>query len=510
MGLAGGGLAGRGTAARAREAALAGVAALGRERRIATLLERLAEVALDVTSAERVFVVELGPEGPVVRARAGSARTEPGSRPSRVLVARALREGTVVRTDALLEHDASTSVHALALRSVVAVRLPSGIGTRPPFAVLADDRLRAEAFDAETVDALRTVADVAGPLLSALVEARRARRGEREAERHTRSLEAESLRQREALRSLGAGDAFASFVHASPRTARLVSDARRLAGASLSILLVGPSGVGKDLLARGIHHASDRRDHPFVAEAGAALSGTLLESTLFGHVRGAFTGADRSRKGLFELADGGTLFLDGLEDVPLDVQAKLLRVLVEGRVRPLGSDRARAVDVRVLCAVRRPPETLLAEGTLREDLYYRLAGATLVLPPLAERPEDLDAIAARVLGRTSPPARLSVSARHALHAHRWPGNVRELEHTLARAALAAAGELILPEHLDLPRAPAETPHDLHARRGALTRELVLAALARHGGNRTHAARALGISRFGLQKILRRLGDQPAK
>jgi transcriptional regulator with GAF, ATPase, and Fis domain len=502
--------------ARARDAALDGVAVLAREVRLPALLERLAEVALDVCAAERAFVVEWRADGPRIRARAGAARSDPSARPSSALVARAIRESTVVSTDAVLEHDASSSVHALALRSVIAVRLAAGLGSHAPLILVADDRLRSDAFGPTIVEALRTVADVAGPLAAALAEARRARRGEREATRREESLAEEAQRQRETLRSLGAGDdPFADFVHVSPSSSRLVDEARHLAGSSLSLLLVGESGSGKDLLARAIHRASERRHEPFVAETGASLSGPLVESMLFGHARGAFTGADRARKGLFELAHRGTLFLDGVEDLSLEVQAKLLRALVERRIRPLGGDRAREVDVRVLAAMRRAPEEALAAGILREDLHYRLAGAILRVPPLRERPEDLDAIIERRLAREGLRARLSPAARAALHAHGWPGNVRELEHELARARLVASGPTIQVADLTIPTAgpalelaatAATDAATLHARRGELTRELVQAALASHGGNRTHAARALGISRFGLQKILRRLGE----
>jgi transcriptional regulator with PAS, ATPase and Fis domain len=377
--------------------------------------------------------------------------------------------------------------------------------------LVVDDPLRAGAFDAGVVSGMRALTDVAGPLLAARAEARRARRRERRAERREAALEADARRQRtsdEAERS----DPFASFVHAEPSTARLVEEARHLAASELPLLLVGESGVGKDLLARAIHRASPRRHEPFVAERGGGLVGSLSDATLFGHVRGAFTGAESARKGLFELADGGTLLLDGIEDLPLDVQAKLLRILVEGEVRPLGAGRSRRVDVRVLATTRHPPLDAIARGVLREDFYYRVAGAVLVLPPLRERPRDLDALVHRTLARAGREISLSSRARDAIHARRWPGNVRELEHALVEALLRTTGSVLelgalRPEPAS-PEAAAERPRpSLHEQRGALTRELVLATLEAHRGNRTHAARALGVSRFGLQKMLRRFsGD----
>ncbi|MFO0712334.1 MAG: sigma 54-interacting transcriptional regulator [Sandaracinus sp.] len=475
--------------------------------------ERLADLALEVAAAERAFVVEWTEQGPEVRARAGAARGDPSARPSSSLVARALREGLVVSTDALHESDASSSVHALALRSVLAVELaPRPVGKRPRVLVV-DDPLRAGAFDGSVVRAMRALAEIAAPLIAARRDARRARARERKAERRELSLEAD-VRRREDLVDAPL-DPFASIVHADPATARSIEEARRLASSDLPLLLVGETGVGKDLLARAIHRASPRRHEPFVAERGAALGGPLADATIFGHARGAFTGAEAARKGLFELAHGGTLYLDGIEDLTLETQARLLRILVEGEVRPLGASRARRIDVRIVAAMRTSPAEALAAGTLREDFYYRVAGAVLAVPPLRDRPRDLDALIDHLLARSGRDLRLTTRAREALHARRWPGNVRELEHTLADALVRAEGTVLdlssLAPSAIAPDPPAGAPtHSLHERRGALTRELVLATLEAHGGNRTHAARALGISRFGLQKMLRRLAAHPSE
>jgi transcriptional regulator with PAS, ATPase and Fis domain len=308
------------------------------------------------------------------------------------------------------------------------------------------------------------------------------------------------------MRGLGQGDAFARFVHASESTERLVRDARRLAHSNLSVLITGETGTGKSLLARCIHLESERRHAPFVVEEGGAFTSELLESTLFGHVRGAFTGADRARKGLFELAHGGTLFLDGIDEAPMAVQAKLLRVLVEGVVRPMGSEREKRVDVRILSTLRHPSDERIPTR-LREDLFYRLAGATLAVPPLRTRAEDVSAILRAQLA--APPAsQLSAAAMRALLNHPWPGNVRELEHVLAQAKLLAIGGIIDVAHLQLPAFERES--DLHQLRGALTRELVAEALQRNQQNRTRAALELGISRFGLQKMLKRIASEPDK
>ncbi len=489
-------------AASVAERALDALATLARERGLAPFEERLAEIALELASAERSFVVEWRRDGLVVRARKGAAEREPDARPSRAAVARALRETLVVSTDAVSESDASSSVHALALRSVLAIEL----GPRPknagPRVLVVDDPLRPDAFDPAIVGALRSIAEVAGPLLLALLEDER--------------------RRQPAGSALGRGredgaspedelDPFATFVHEEPSSRRLVTDARRLSASDLPILLVGETGVGKDLLARAIHRASSRRHAPFVAERGANLSGSLADALIFGHVRGAFSGAEEAREGIFALANGGTLYLDGIDEIPIEIQAKLLRVLVEGEVRPVGSSRVRRLDVRVIASMRTSPSDALDRGLLREDFYYRVAGARLTIAPLRERPRDLDALIDRVIAQR-PGARLSARAREALRARAWPGNARELEHTLGLALLSASGRELDVEALeriaprpDLARRDRASPErSLHAQRRELTRELVLRTLERHGGNRTHAARALGLSRYGLQKILRRL------
>ncbi|MBN8615765.1 MAG: sigma 54-interacting transcriptional regulator, partial [Deltaproteobacteria bacterium] len=395
------------------------------------------------------------------------------------------------------------------LRSVVALEILPRRGPRRVLVV--DDPLRAGAFDPSVVSALRALVEVAGPLLAARVESRRARARERRAEQHSATVEADLARLRAETNEGEATDPFASFVHADAITARLIDETRRLAASELPLLVVGESGVGKDLLARAIHRASARRHEPFVAERAGALRGPLADAALFGHTRGAFTGAEGARKGLFELANGGTLFLDGVEDLPLEAQAKLLRILVEGEVRPLGASRARRVEVRLIAATRLAPEDAIAAGLLREDFYYRVAGAVLRVPPLRDRPTDLDVLVDRLLARSGRGVRLSSRARDALRARRWPGNVRELEHTLTEALLRVDGDVLDVAALagDTLSAPPEEPSSLHALRGALTREVVLETLERHRGNRTHTARALGLSRFGLQKILKRILPQPA-
>ncbi|HEX6898177.1 MAG TPA: sigma 54-interacting transcriptional regulator [Thermoanaerobaculia bacterium] len=293
----------------------------------------------------------------------------------------------------------------------------------------------------------------------------------------------------------------------------------RLAPGDLPVLILGESGTGKELAARQIHRASSRSGGPFVAVNCAALSETLLLSDLFGHVRGAFTGAERDRKGVFETAGGGTVFLDEIGDLPLSAQGLLLRVLQEGEIRRLGESEPRRVNVRVLAATHRDLYQMAEAGTFRLDLFYRLRVGCVELPPLRERGEDVSLIADHILARLRGPrtAWLSREARALLIAHSWPGNVRELQNVLSVAATLAGFGRIDPEHLEMPRAEEPAPgSSYHQQVDAFRRELVAKALDDHGGQHAGAARQLGVSRQTFSYLVRRFGlasprrnDQPA-
>ena len=284
---------------------------------------------------------------------------------------------------------------------------------------------------------------------------------------------------------------------------------QKVAPQKSTVLLQGESGTGKELVARALHDLSPRASMPFVAVNCGAIPADLLESELFGHVRGAFTDARRDKKGLALEADGGTLFLDEIGELPLGLQVKLLRFLQEEEVRPVGDVRARRVDVRVVGATARDLGRAVAAGEFREDLYWRLNVVAVRLPPLRERPEDLAALIEHFLTRFGglrpelAPLSLTPEALHALTAHRWPGNVRELEHAIERAVVLADGPTIretdLPESIraGAPPAPAmaEVGPDLSLRRAVHAAEalVIRAALERTRGNRTRAAELLGIS-----------------
>jgi transcriptional regulator with PAS, ATPase and Fis domain len=290
---------------------------------------------------------------------------------------------------------------------------------------------------------------------------------------------------------------------------RMLGIVDRLASSNVPVLLRGESGTGKELVARAIHRHSARDKRAFVSENCGALPEPLLESTLFGHVRGAFTGAHRDHVGLFEAADGGTLFLDELGELGLAMQTKLLRVLEDGMVRPVGSERARRVDVRIVAATHRDLEELLDRGAFREDLYYRLNVITVHIPALRERSEDIPLLLRHFLEKHAPDRRVRVTtgATHALAAYPWPGNIRQLENEVRRALLVAE-DVIDVEHLSLTHAPKPMDQhlglDVRARIDRLERDLAREALDKTHGNQTQAAKLLGLSRFGLHKLMKRL------
>jgi transcriptional regulator with PAS, ATPase and Fis domain len=314
-------------------------------------------------------------------------------------------------------------------------------------------------------------------------------------------------------------DTLDGIVGPGPEMQRVFELVEVAGGSRATVLLTGETGTGKELVARAIHRASGRRSGPFVAVNCAAFPDTLLESELFGHSRGAFTGADRDKRGLFEAAHGGVLFLDEVGETSGPFQAKLLRVLQEREVRPVGGSRNRSVDVRVVAATHRDLRREAESGAFREDLYYRLAVFPLRLPALRERPGDVVPLAEYFLelhGRSEgkPGVSLSPEAERLLLSHGWPGNVRELENEIQRAlALARPGDVLGPEHFSECVTSFLEPTQSNLRPGDTLREtlarveawLIRRALDAHGGRRTETARRLGITREGLYKKMRRLG-----
>ncbi|WP_116366922.1 nitric oxide reductase transcriptional regulator NorR [Parahaliea mediterranea] len=323
----------------------------------------------------------------------------------------------------------------------------------------------------------------------------------------------------------------------SPAMHALLEEIRTVAPSDLSVLITGETGVGKDLVARAIHSASRRATAPLVQVNCAALPESVVESELFGHLRGAFTGASRDRSGRFELADGGSLYLDEIGELPLGVQAKLLRALQSGEIQRVGSDRTLSVDVRIIAATNRDLEQEVQAGRFRADLYHRLSVYPMQVPPLRERQRDVEILAGHFLEQLQhrlgiQHLRLSPAATAQLRGYDWPGNVRELEHLLSRAALKARREqagsaatvTIGPTQLELPQtatppeaaAPTITPTitpttasgvagaGLRERTDDFQRQLITAELQRQQGNLAATARALQVDRSNLARSMRRL------
>jgi len=304
------------------------------------------------------------------------------------------------------------------------------------------------------------------------------------------------------------------FVGESPALAAAVDRLVRFAASELPVLLLGENGTGKELAAEMVHRASPRAGRPWVPVNCAGLPETLIQSHLFGHVRGAFTGADRMHVGFFERAQGSTLFLDEIGDLPAAVQGNLLRALQEGEILRLGESVPRKVDVRIVAATNRDLERMVEAGKFREDLYYRLKVATVVLPPLRERGDDVLLLAdhfLELLRRKRADLRLAPEARRKLRAHAWPGNVRELRHALEAAAQLADGGTIAPCHLEL-AGPAPEPCGgrYHATLEGERRRLVVEALEATAGNKAAAARRLGMTRQNFSYLCKKLGVAPPK
>ncbi|HEX6853358.1 MAG TPA: sigma 54-interacting transcriptional regulator [Candidatus Polarisedimenticolaceae bacterium] len=447
-------------------------------------LRWLLAIAAGAVGAERAFLVRRPTEGSrsdpeVLAAFPWAAGADPA--PSRTLLWRAVASSGVLSIDDA-SRDArladSPSVRALEIRSAVCVPLPRRFGdgavvldsraTLPPS---REERTLVEACAAIAGFVLRT-----GPTPQAVPRppAHRA-------------------------------PAPIRFEARSSASATALDAARRLGATELPVLILGESGTGKELLAREVHDASRRARGPFIAVNGAALPDSLVESELFGAVKGAFTGADRDRPGLVRAARGGTLFLDEIGDLPLPAQAKLLRVLQESSVRPVGATTEVHVDVRVVAATHRDLRRRVAEGRFREDLFHRIAFGVVEVPPLRLRLEELRHLAPllveRLAARYGLLARpLAACAMRRLLAHDWPGNVRELEAVLARALVAAPDGTITAGDLELaaPAPAIATPGE------GLEAAMIHRALAESGGAVASAARRIGWTRQKLYRAMRRL------
>jgi transcriptional regulator with PAS, ATPase and Fis domain len=318
--------------------------------------------------------------------------------------------------------------------------------------------------------------------------------------------------QSTAVPATGARRHFAEIVGASRALDRALCRLDAAIDSELPVLIVGETGTGKELFARALHHGGERARGPLVAVNCAAIPEALFEAELFGHARGAFTGADRARGGLLAQAEGGTLFLDEIGELPLPRQATLLRVLETRRFRPVGSDEERSCDVRIVAATNRPLELEVQRGSFRQDLLYRINVIEIRVPPLRERQGDVPRLVRSFLERENARVSFSADAMSALDAHTWPGNVRELEHQVQRLltlGLERVGLAHLPRALRQSSPAPNAASPIEASGPASERAEVERALRQAHGNLTHAARALGITRHGLKKRMLRLGLRAA-
>lgn len=339
-----------------------------------------------------------------------------------------------------------------------------------------------------------------------------------------KALEVQTLREENVRlkEELGQRYQFDSIIANSSKMQEILAAVSRVAATRSTVLLCGESGVGKDMIARAIHHHSPRASMPFVKINCTAIPETLMESELFGYEKGAFTGATAARAGKFEQADGGTVMLDEIGDVPPAIQVKLLRVLQERELERLGGNKTHAVDVRVIAATNADLRRAIEEGNFREDLYYRLNVFPLTIPPLRERREDIPPLAEYFLRKfqaeqESPVQRISSEAMRKLVDYDWPGNVREIENVIERALVLAAGAALQPDDIRLDFAPRRTVPAANGGNGVgefLTegttleeheRQLIREALRRASGNKSQAARMLGLTRNALRYRLTQMG-----
>ncbi len=324
---------------------------------------------------------------------------------------------------------------------------------------------------------------------------------------HVANLEREYRQMQQLLH----GDAFESMLGSSPRMQAVFDSIRKVATTDAPVLILGESGTGKEMAALAIHRKSSRKDGQFVAINCSAIPESLLESELFGHEKGAFTGAHAQRKGRIETASGGTLFLDEIGEIPLPVQVKLLRFLQEKRIERVGGRQEIQIDTRVIAATNADLTKNMAAGSFREDLFYRLAVVQIVLPPLRDREADISLLAnsflhrfAASIGKTG--LSFNLEALRAIKRHPWPGNVRELENRVKRAVIMAEGKRLTASDLELEPASGAAPTGtLKEAREALERDMIQRTLRKHAGKITPAAAELGVSRPTLYELMDKLG-----
>jgi Nif-specific regulatory protein len=469
---------------------------------VETLARGLLESVFEFVPAERGAVLLAGPhpdEFASLLARGRSGEAEGPVRVSRTIVRRVLREGEAVLLNDLLQERPLVDAPSLVAERIASVLcVPLAVRDERLGVLYLDTREQAARFSEPNLQLLTVVAAVAAPALMSLLRAER--------------LQDENRRLRSDL------EVQHDMVGESPRLREVLQMIAKVGPADSTVLVLGESGTGKELAARAIHRTSPRAERPFAAINCAALTETLLESDLFGHEKGAFTGALAQKKGKLEVADGGTVFLDEVGELAPPIQAKLLRVLQQREFERVGGTRAIKVDVRVVAATNKDLRAAVRAGSFRQDLFYRLNVVSLRMPPLRERREDISLLAAYFVSKYGSRVKrrvlgLSDEARAALLAYDWPGNVRELENAIERAVVLGSGDLVRLEDLPEPvlessSRDAPAPDDYYAAVREAKRQLIRKTLDDVDGSYTAAAKRLGMHVNYLHRLVRNLGLRP--
>ncbi len=422
---------------------------------------------------------------------------------SRAVLRKVLKDrAAVLAANAIAELGSSESIMGAQIRSTIGV--PLWHGERILGVIECDNRASSGIFNERDLDLLLVLAGHAALAIDNAALYRKLKLAQEKLQGENRYLKGRQQGMR-----------FDHIIGEAPAMKSIFTQLEKVIDTRATVCISGETGTGKELIASAIHYQGKRRDKMFVAQNCAALPENLLESELFGHKKGAFTGADHDKKGLFEIADGGTLFLDEIGEMSLTLQAKLLRVLQEGEVRPVGGARAKHVDVRIICATNRDLQKEMDSKRFREDLFYRLMVFPITLPPLRERREDINLLVQHFLKKYTSELRKSVEgisqeAQNQLAAYNWPGNIRELENEVQRLVIQVNdGEIVGPEHLSPHIRKVENLVERIAPPKGTLKEmmehveswLITKALKEHGFNKTQTAHTLGITREGLHKKL---------
>jgi Nif-specific regulatory protein len=460
------------------------------------LLEKVLEIAMESLGAERGFILlsdRQAPNGFAVRSTRNLNEEQVGEivRISTSVVQSVLASGEPVLSYEALHDERFRETESIVLERIQSIAcVPLRIKARPIGAIYLDSVSRRSRFTRESLPFLTAFANQAAVAI--------------ENARLYSALRQENRTLREGVRR---AHGFDGIIGQSPRMQEVFDLMTRVAESDATVLLEGESGTGKELVARALHYTGDRRNKPFMAIFCGSLPENLLESELFGHKKGSFTGAAVDKRGLFEAADGGTVFLDEVGDLTPTIQLALLRVLQEGEIKRVGETQTRKVDIRVISATNRPLTGLVKSGSFREDLYYRLNTISITLPPLRSRRSDIPALAHHFLdlyakGKRAHIKGFTPDAVRMMEAYAWPGNVRELQNTVERAVVLTRSEVIEPADLRLTPGDRRDPFEAGLPLREVERRAVMNALDENEGNVSETARVLGVSRRWLHYKLK--------